>query len=104
MTRQHSSLIEFKEMFSLSELLQVPSTTCLLLMTDPSINGEILKLDSTHSKSQEIIGLLNLQAQDYGQSSQPPTRINFCSVSRMRATDKNLILEPIHLLKIEIDG
>lgn len=103
-TRHNSSWIESKEMYLPLDLLQAHFITYLQLMTEHTINGVILKLDSTHSKNQEIIGLLNQQDQDSGQLNQPQIQINSYLVFKMKEMDMNSISEPIHLLKIEIDG
>jgi cell division protein FtsL len=83
-------------MFSPSEQPQAHFIICSLPMTNHTINGETLKLDSTHSKNQEIIGSLNQQVQDNGLLSQPLTQINSYLVSKMKVMDKNLLSEPIH--------
>lgn len=91
-------------MFLLLELLQAHFITYLQLMIEHTINGVILKLDSIHSKNQEIIGSLNQQDQDSGQLNQPQIQTNSYLVFKMKEMDKNSISEPIHLLKTETDG
>lgn len=102
--RLNSSWIEFKEMSLQSDQLLVPYTICFVLMVKLITNGETLMPDSILIKNQEIIGLLNLQDQDFGQLNQLLIQIISYLDFKMKEMVMNSVLEHIHLLKIEIDG
>lgn len=63
-----------------------------------------LKLDSTLTKKQEIIGSLNLLDQDIGLLNHLLIQINSYLDFKMKEMVKISTLEHIHVLKIEIDG
>ena len=91
-------------MYSLSDQLPAHFTICSVLMVKHITNGVILMPDSTHIKNQEIIGSLNQQDQDIGQLNQQLIPITSCLDFKMKEMATSSALEPIHLLKIEING